>query len=189
MMTRNEKNEVIASLKEKIDNSKALFLTNLIGISANDAVAIRKNVREANGAIVVTRNTLFEKAAQGTYAEELLKGLKGTNAVAFAFEDAPAVAKAVFEASKDLEQVSLGNGFLDQKPLDANQVTELAKLPSRDEMLGTLLATFNAPVSAFARLMNAVKDELESKGVETPAGLATEAKAEQKPETEEASAE
>ena len=175
-MTRENKNKVIASIRENIESSKALFLTNLIGITANDAVSLRKNVRDAKGSIVVTRNTLFRKAAEGTYAEELLKDLKGANAVAFAFDEAPAVAKAVYEASKDLEQVTLGKGYLGHELLEASQVSELAKLPSRDEMLGTLLATFNAPISAFARLMNAVKDEIEAKGVANASELPKESK-------------
>lgn len=179
MMTRAEKDAVIKDLKEKIESSRALFLTNMIGIEANQAVEIRKKVRDAKGAIVVTRNTLFGKAAEGTYAEELLKSLKGTNAVAFAFEDAPGVAKAIYEASKDLEQVTLGQGFLGTDLLEASQVTELAKLPSRDEMLGTLLATFNAPISAFARLMNSIKDEVEKQGVESAAGLKVESAVEE----------
>lgn len=178
MMTRAEKDAVISDLKEKIESAKALFVTNLIGIPANDAVGIRKAVREAKGAVVVTKNSLFGKAAQGTYAEEVLGKLKGTNAVAFAFEDAPGVAKAIFEASKELEPVKIGAGFLSQKPLTEQEVTALAKLPSRNEMLGTLLATFNAPVSAFARLMNAMKDECEKQGVEKPADLKKEAAAE-----------
>ena len=128
---------------------------------------------------MVTKNTLFGIAAQGTYAEEALKSLKGTNAIAFAFEDAPGVAKAIYEASKDLEPVKLGAGFLTEKPLSEQEVVELAKLPSRDEMLGTLLATFNAPISAFARLMNAMKDECEKQGVEIPSALKVEAKAEE----------
>jgi large subunit ribosomal protein L10 len=177
MMTRADKDIVIKDLKEKIEKSEALFLTNLIGIPANDAVSIRKQVREAKGAIVVTRNTLFGKAAEGTFAEELLKDLKGTNAVAFAFEDAPAVAKAVFEASNDLEAVTLGKGYLGTELLEATKVVELAKLPSKDEMLGTLLATFNAPISAFARLMNAIKDEVETQGVTKAAELKVEAAA------------
>jgi large subunit ribosomal protein L10 len=111
MMTRAEKDVVIKDLKEKIESARALFVTNLIGISANDAVEIRKKVRDAKGAVVVTKNTLFGKAAEGTYAEEILSGLKGTNAVAFAFEDAPGVAKALFEASKELEPITLGAGF------------------------------------------------------------------------------
>lgn len=177
-MTRAEKDVVIKDLKEKIESANALFLTNMIGISANAAVDIRKKVRESKGTVVVTRNTLFGKASEGTYAEELLKDLKGSNAVAFAFEDAPGVAKAIYEAAKEFEQVSLKDGFLKQKPLPAAEVEALAKLPSREEMLGTLLATFNAPVSAFARLMNAMKDEVESQGVEKPGDLKVEAKEE-----------
>lgn len=177
-MTRAEKDSVIKDLREKIEGSNALFLTNLIGVTANQAVEIRKKVREASGAVVVTKNTLFGKAAEGTYAEELLKDLKGVNAVAFAFDEAPAVAKAIFEASSDLEAVTLGRGFLNKELLSETQVTELAKLPSRDEMLATLLATFQAPVSAFARLMNSVKEECEKQGVEKAADLKVEAVAE-----------
>lgn len=179
MITRESKNAVIKDLKEKIENSKAMFLTNVIGISANDAVELRKKVREAKGGIVVTRNTLFGKAAEGTYAEDLFKGLKGTNAVAFAYEDAPGVAKAIFETSKELEVVSLGKGYLGTELIDETQVAALAKLPSRDQMLATTLATFQAPISAFARLVNAIKDEIESQGVEKAADLKVEAKAEE----------
>ena len=107
MITRKHKDAVIADLRDKITNSRALFLTNVVGLTANDTVTLRKKVREANGALVVTRNTLFGKAAEGTYAEEALKGLKGTNAVAFAFEDAPGVAKALYETNMGREQKKL----------------------------------------------------------------------------------
>lgn len=177
-MTRAEKDVIIKDLREKIEKANGLFLTNLIGISANAAVDIRRKVRDSKGAVVVTRNTLFGKASEGTYAEELLKDLKGSNAVAFAFEDAPGVAKALYEASKELEHVKLRDGYLQQSLLPSKEVEALAKLPSRDEMLGTLLATFNAPVSAFARLMNSVKDEMETQGVEKPADLKVEETAE-----------
>lgn len=179
MITRESKDAVIKDLKEKIENSKALFLTNVIGMEANQAVALRKSIREAKGSLVVTRNTLFGKAAQGTYAEELLSGLKGTNAVAFAFEDAPGVAKALLDTSKDVESVVLGKGYLGDELLDEGRVMALAKLPSRDEMLGTLLATFQAPVSSLARLINAIKDECEAQGVEKAADLKVEAKTEE----------
>lgn len=175
MMTRAEKDAVIKDLKEKIENSSALFLTNMIGISANDSVEIRKNVRDAKGAIVVTKNSLFGKAAEGTYAEELLSGLKGTNAVAFAFDEAPGVAKVIHKASETLDSVVLGKGFLNRELLEESKVVALAKLPSRDEMLATLLATFQAPASAFARLLNSIKDECEAQGVAKAADLKVEA--------------
>ena len=72
MMTRAQKGEIIDGLKSDIESARAIILSNLIGVSANDSVAIRKDIREVNGKVVVTRNTLFAKAAKGTAAEGLI---------------------------------------------------------------------------------------------------------------------
>jgi large subunit ribosomal protein L10 len=162
MLTRAEKDVIIAGLNKKIVDANAIFLTNVIGLPSNDSNALRKSVREADGTLVVTRNSLFSKAAVGTDAEQLLSGLKGTQAVAFAFGDAPGVAKALKECGKEFELVELRGGLLDGKALSSEEVKMIADLPSRDEMLGTLLATFNAPVSALARVLFAIKESKEA---------------------------
>lgn len=174
MLTRSDKEGIVEGIKADIERSQAVFLTNLVGISSNDAVKVRKEVRESNGKIIVTRNTLFERAAKGTACENMLSNLKGPHAVAFAFEDAAAVAKCLKTASKDLEEVELKSGVLDGKELSTQEVQALADLPSRDEMLGTLLATFMAPISAFARVLNAVKDKKEDGGSAESVEAATE---------------
>ncbi len=175
MLSRSDKEAIVEGLKANIDKAQAIFLTNLIGVSSNDAVAIRKGVRDAKGTVAVTRNTLFERAAKGTYAEEMLSNLKGPNAVAFAFEDAAAVAKCLKNAGKEHEIVELKGGILDGKSLSVSEVKALADLPSRDEMLGTLLATFMAPVSSFARVMNEIKTKAESGAEMTPAAAEEQA--------------
>ena len=163
MITRAEKEAVIASLRSEIQKASAIFLTNLVGVPANDAARVRKTVRDASGKIIIARNKLIEKAAQGTTAEPLLKNLKGSNAIALAFgQHAPAVAKALHGAESELEPVTFKAGILDGKLLSRNDVVTLAKLPSRDQMLGTLLATFMAPVSAFVRVLDAVKTKKET---------------------------
>ena len=163
MMTRAEKDAVVSSIKEKIEKSQAVFLTNLVGIPSVDSVRIRKNVREAKGHMGITRNTLFARAAKGTHAEGLLVDLKGSSAVAFAFEDAAAVAKIVNDAAGEFENiVTVRGGMLGTQKLSKAEVIALAKLPSRDQMLGTLLATFNAPVSAFARVLFAIQEQKET---------------------------
>ena len=178
MMNRAEKETIIANLKTDLENAKGIFLTNLIGLSSNDAVALRKGVRDVDGKIVITRNTLFNRAAQGTTAEKMLAGLKGPHAVALAFEDSAAVAKCLKEAGKQHEGiVDLKGGLLNGEELTLAQVIELADLPSRDEMLGTLLATFNAPISALARVMNSVREKAEEQGVETMGAISVEASA------------
>lgn len=160
-MTRQDKEKVVNELKDHIAKARAIFLTNTIGLTANDAVALRKKVRDAKGHVVVTRNTLFKRAAAGTYCEEMLSQLKGTNALAFSFEDSASVAKAIYDTSKEHDVVSLRGGFLGEKELSEADVKALASLPPRDQLLATLLATFNAPVSAFARVLNAIKEQKE----------------------------
>jgi large subunit ribosomal protein L10 len=163
MMTRAEKDTIVSSIREKLEKSQAVFLTNLVGIPSVDSVRIRKNVREAKGHMVVTRNTLFARAAKGTFAEGLLSDLKGTSCVAFAYEDAAAVAKIVNDASGEFENiVTIRGGMLGTQKLSKVEVVALAKLPTRPQMLGTLLATFNAPVSAFARVLDAIREQKET---------------------------
>ena len=162
MMTRAEKDAIVSSVKEKIEKSQAVFLTNLVGIPSVDSVRIRKNVRDAKGHMVITRNTLFARAAKGTHVESLLVDLKGSSAVAFAYEDAAAIAKIVNDASTEFENiVTVRGGMLGAQKLSKAEVIALAKLPSRPQMLGTLLATFNAPVSAFARVLYAIQEQKE----------------------------
>ena len=169
MMTRAEKDVVVSSIKEKIEKSQAVFLTNLVGIPSVDSVRIRKNVRDAKGHMVITRNTLLARAAKGTFAEGLLADLKGSSAVAFAYEDAAAVAKIVNDAAGEFENiVTIRGGMLGTQKLSTAEVVALAKLPSRDQMLGTLLATFNAPVSAFARVLFAIQEQKQG-GAAAPA--------------------
>lgn len=168
MLSRSDKEAIVKSLKTDFDNAKAVFLTNLIGVTSNDAVEIRKNVRDMQGKIVVTRNNLFKKAAEGNGASVLFENLKGPHAVAFAFEDVPGVAKCLKTAGSAHEVVELKSGFFDGKELSTAEVKHLADLPSRDEMLGTLLATFIAPVSAFARVMHAIKEQKEAGAAPAP---------------------
>lgn len=162
MLNRAEKEAIIKDLATDIGRAKAIFLTNLIGISSNDAVSVRKAVRDSNGKLVVTRNTLFKKAAAGTPAESLVADLHGPHALAFAFDDPAAVAKSLKEAGANLELVELKGGVLEGQVLTKAEVKQLADLPSRDQMLGTLLATFMAPASAFARVLYAIKEKKES---------------------------
>ena len=151
-------------------------MTNFIGIPSNESVAIRKTIREAQGKVVVTRNTLFQRAGSGTAAEKLLSGLKGPCALVFAFDEAPKVAKCLKEANKEHELVDFKGGLFNGEEISVAQIKALADLPSREEMLGTLLATMIAPVSAFARTLNALKDECEKQGVDAPGALKSESK-------------
>jgi large subunit ribosomal protein L10 len=166
MLRRPEKEDIVRELKDNISKSQAVFLTNLVGLPSNDGVALRKKVRDANGFIMVTRNTLFRRAGEGTACEQMLAKLKGPQALAFAYGDAAAVAKALNDASTATEGlVKLEAAVLDGKLLTAKDLKMLANLPSKPQMLGTLLATMNAPISALARALEAVRAKKETEVV------------------------
>ncbi len=174
MLKRAEKEALVDGLRKDIADARAVFITNLIGIPSNDSVAIRKQVRDSKGKVVVARNTLLKRAAEGTAFEKCFDSLKGPHALAFAFEDAPSVAKVLKKAAKDFEVIEFKGGMLTGEEITVAQINELADLPSREEMLGTLLATFQAPVSAFARVLHAIKEQKESGETAAPAEAATE---------------
>lgn len=177
MLKRADKEALVDGLRKDISEARGVFLTNMIGIPSNDSVSIRKQVRESQGKVVVAKNTLLKRAAEGTSFEKVFENLKGPHALAFAFEDAPGVAKVLKKAAKDHEVIEFKGGMLGGEELTVAQINELADLPSREEMLGTLLATFQAPVSAFARVLNAIKDKKEE-GADAAPVEAAEATAE-----------
>ena len=159
MLTRDQKEEMVKSLKVDLQGAQAVFLTNVVGITSNASNDIRKKVRDSKGKLVVLRNTLFRRASTGTPYEKMLSNLSGPRALAIAFGDATGVAKALFEFGKDNEIVQIYGGVLDGKDISAKEAKELAQLPSKDQMIGTLLATFNAPISALARVLFAIQEK------------------------------
>lgn len=181
MLKRPEKEALVDGLRKDIAEARGVFLTNLIGIPSNDSVGIRKDVRDSQGKVVVAKNTLLKRAAEGTAFEKAFENLKGPHALAFAFEDAPSVAKVLKKAAKDHEVIEFKGGMLAGEELTVQQINELADLPSREEMLATMLATFQAPVSAFARVLNAIQEKKEEGGEAAPVAEAatTEEKTEE----------
>ncbi len=161
MLTRVNKEERVKNLKKDIESSRAIFLTNVIGISSNEANIIRREINSSNGKLVVARNTIFSLACKGTVAEKMLTDLKGTNAIALAFDDPPTIAKALNDASKRNENIEFKGGFLGEEELSVQQIKYLASLPSRNEMMAKMFATFNAPIAAFARVLNAIREKKE----------------------------
>ncbi len=156
MLTKKEKEEVVKNLTKKINESKGIFLTNIVGLDSEETLKMRKQLTEVNASIVVSRNTLIQRAAQGTACESFLKDLQGANALAFSKDDATAVAKILSNFGKIFNFVTLEKGFVEGQIVESSKLQMIAQLPSRNEMLGLLLATMMAPVSALARILHSI---------------------------------
>lgn len=152
-ISNEQKKQVVAQYEEWIERSKALIVTQYVGLSVKNLDALREKVREAGGEFHIVKNTLGQIAFESTGIKAPEGMLEGSTAIGFAFEDAPALAKALNEFSKDSDFLKLKGGFLGTDPLTADEIKALADLPPLPVMRAQLLGTILAPASKLVRTL------------------------------------
>lgn len=150
------KKEIVAQLSEKMKGSVAGVLVDYKGINVADDTALRRELREAGVEYAVYKNSMIRFAATDAGLEDLTKVLDGTTAIAISKDDPVVAAKIICKyAEKQKKVFNVKAGYVDGKVLDAAEVSALAKLPSREQLIAQVLAGFNAPISGFANVLNA----------------------------------
>lgn len=154
-MNRAEKEQVVEALRNDFGKAKSIIMTNHAGIDVNTINELRSEFRKNDVEYHVIKNTLARLAVQGTDLEELADHFRGPTAVAYSFEDAVAPAKVVVDFADDHDAYELKGGFLNGSVIEAEQVQQLAKMPSKDELRAKLLNVFIAGPTKFVRLLTA----------------------------------
>ena len=154
-----QKQQLVAELSEKIAGSVAGVVVDYKGTTVADDTALRKELREAGIEYFVVKNTLLARAIEGTDLADMKSVLEGTTAIALSKEDHTAAARILNKFAEAHENFSIKSGFLDGKLIDNDTITALAKLPTRDVLLATVLGAFQAPIAAFARAVQAIVDK------------------------------
>ena len=160
------KKQQVADLKERLDASIAGVVVDYKGISVEDDTKLRKELREAGVEYTVVKNTLLGRAIEGTSLADMSSVLEGTTAIATSKDDYIAAAKILNKYAEKSDSFSIKSGYLDDEVISLEKITSLAKLPSREVLLATVLNAFNAPIAAFARAVQAIVDK---NGEEAPA--------------------
>ena len=149
-MNRQQKENVIQGLGDKIVNSEAVFVVNCQGMTVSQVQELRFALDDKNSEIQVAKNRLIRIAIQDKPECNLLSDkLVGQNAIVFANSDLTGTAKVLFDFSKDNEELDIIAGCYAAKLLDPKSVAALAKLPSREVLLAQLCGVMNAPVTGF----------------------------------------
>lgn len=151
-MKRTEKAEIISALKSRADGASIAIVTDFKGLTVEDMTGLRKLLREAGVDYQVVKNTLARIALTGGTHEVLKDEVKENCAVAFGYSDPVATAKALSEYSKKNKKFQIRFGSLEGKFMDESAVKDLAKLPSKPELLAKLLGTMNAVPTNFVCL-------------------------------------
>jgi large subunit ribosomal protein L10 len=153
-MKRPEKEQLVVELKEKIEGAKALYYTDFTGLNVKRMTELRRRLKRANVEYVVIKNTLALRAVNesGLVGERL----RGPTGLVMA-KDPVAAAKLLTDFAKENDQrPTVKGGMFEGRSVDAKQVTKLANMPSREQMLSELGASMQAPMAQFAGAMNSL---------------------------------
>ena len=154
-----QKQQIVKELNEAIANSVAGVIVDYKGISVADDTILRKELREAGIDYRVVKNTLLGRAIEGTELESIKGVLEGTTAIAISKEDHVAAARILNKFAEAHDNFTIKAGYLDGKEIDLDTIKSLAKLPSREVLLATVVGAFQAPIAAFARAVQAIVDK------------------------------
>ena len=185
-MNREQKAAVIEEIAVEIQQSQAVFAVDYRGISVAQAAELRGKLRDADATLRVVKNTLTERAADRAGAEGLKSLLAGPTALTFVRGDAATAAKAVSDFARTSQLLPFKGGIMDGQALAAEQVSAIARLPSRDILNAQLVNIVASPltglvtslsnlISGLARQLSQVVEKKESG--EIPAGAAPAAAA------------
>jgi large subunit ribosomal protein L10 len=155
-VSRARKTEQVEELGKELQRVSSLIVTTYNKLTVSQDFELRKTLRASGAKYLVVKNTLAERAAKGTKAEEVLKDLTGVTSIAYTEGDPVALAKALAKYAKDNPEFSFKSGVVEGRVISINQIQALATMPSKEEIYSKLLFLMNAPAQRLVTVMNAV---------------------------------
>lgn len=155
-MTLEKKKEVTEDLSRLLEEAGAVYLTDFTGLAVEDMTELRARLREEGVGYRVAKNTLMRRALEGLdYPEDLEDHLRGPTGLVLGGEDPVVPAKIVKEFAEDHDdRPSVKVGVVDRRTISAEEVERLAELPTREELLASMLGSLTAPVSGIVAILD-----------------------------------
>lgn len=150
-----QKQAVVAEVSAQVAQAQTIVLAEYRSLPVGDMTELRKKARESGVYFRVLKNTLARRAVADTPFKGLADQMVGPLAYGIS-SDPVAAAKLLHEFSKGNERLVIKGGAMPNVLMSAKEVAVLAKMPSRLELLSTLLGTMQAPVATFVRTLNEV---------------------------------
>ena len=154
-LNRKQKEAVIGEISEKLSDAQSVVLAEYRGLTVGEMTQLRVNARCSGVYLRVLKNTLAKLAVKGTPFEGLSGDMVGPLAYGIS-SDPVAAAKVLSDFSKTNDKFLIKVGAMPNQVMSAADVSVLAKMPSRDELLSKLLGTMQAPIAKFVQTLNEV---------------------------------
>ncbi len=155
-VTKAKKIEQVETLAKDFQDAKHGIVGTFAKMTVEKDFELRKTVRSAGGHYRVLKNTLAERAAQGTAIEEVVKSLAGVTSIAYTSGDPVALAKALSKYAKDNPEYTFKAGIVEGRVIAIKDIDALANMPSKEEIYSKLLFLMTAPAQRLVTVMNAV---------------------------------
>ena len=162
-MPSNKNVQQLKKINQQLDSTPVAILVDYAGLTVSQQQDLKKQVKEVEGEFKVTKNTLISLALKDKapdLLDSLSNDLQGQTAVIYA-PDPVSASKIVTKFQKENENLGIKIGFTlkkdgkgEDKILSTDEISTLSKLPGREELLATLMAQLNAPISTLTRLIN-----------------------------------
>ena len=155
------KQVVIDEIKERFEGAVSVVAVDYLGLTVEEADALRKNLRNEGVQFTVYKNTLIKRAIDGTPFEALGEGdtLKGSTALAFCTEDATASARVIAKAIKDYKKMAFKGGVVEGVVYDKAQIEEFSTIPSREELIARFMGSIQSPMTKLALTLKAIAEK------------------------------
>ena len=160
MKKKAEKLSKSEELRSQLATVSTVILSTFQGITVEQDTKLRRSVEAVGGHYEVVKNTVAERAAAGTPAEGLLKNLKGTNSISFTKTDPVALAKILTKVAKDVPAFQFRAGFVEGRVISIQEITQLAQLPSKEELISKIMFMLNSPAQRVATALAALPRNL-----------------------------
>lgn len=158
-LTRSKKDELLDQYESGLAKADHAFVVGFKGITVPQATDLRGRIRDQGGHYEVVKNTLARKAVTGKALDGLREHFQGPTAIAYS-EDPVSLAKTLTEFAKEIPVLEFKGGVVDGQVVGADQVENIAKLPSRDELIAKLLFLLQSPITRLARGLAAIPRQL-----------------------------
>lgn len=159
-MNRDEKAGKVRDLNETFSKAKFAVVADYRGLKVTELEKLRGELRQNSAVIQVAKNTLLKLAVEGTQYESLGESFTGTTAIAFSFDEPIGPAKVLSDFAKEYKSLEIRSAVMDGKVISAEDVKALAKLPTKDQLLGQLCGVLAAVPTGLVRTLNGVGSNL-----------------------------
>jgi large subunit ribosomal protein L10 len=151
----DEKKAIVAEVSAQVANAQAIIIAEYRGMEVGQMTQLRAKTRESGVYFHVIKNSLVRRAVADTPYAGLAQHMVGPLAYGIS-TDPVAAAKVLHEFSRDNEKFVIKVGAIGEQVISRDEITALAVLPSRDELLARLLGTMQAPIAKFVQTLNEV---------------------------------